>query len=80
LPLDAVLRNGKMNMVWTQVGRNNFKSVMVQTGLETGNTIEIKSGLKQGDVVVVSGAYLLNSEFIFQKGANAMAGIEGMKM
>lgn len=80
LPLDAVLRNGKMDMVWTQVGRNNFKSVMVQTGLETGNTIEIKSGLKQGDVIVVSGAYLLNSEFIFQKGANAMAGMEGMKM
>jgi Cu(I)/Ag(I) efflux system membrane fusion protein len=80
LPLDAVLRNGKMDMVWTQVGKNNFKSVMVQTGLESGNTIEIKSGLKQGDVIVISGAYLLNSEFIFKKGANAMAGMEGMKM
>lgn len=80
LPLDAVLRNGKMDMVWTQVGKNKFKSVMVQTGLESGNTIEIKSGLKQGDVIVTSGAYLLNSEFIFQKGANVVAGMEGMKM
>ena len=50
---------------------------MVQTGLETDERIEIKSGLKDGDIVVIRGAYLLNSEYIFKKGANPM---EGMKM
>ena len=47
---------------------------MVQTGLENDDMIEIKSGLSAGDIVVVSGAYLLNSEYIFKKGADPMAG------
>ena len=36
---------------------------------ENDNKIEIKSGLQTGDAVVTSGAYLLNSEYIFKKGA-----------
>jgi len=74
LPIDAVIRNEKMNMVWLQIDKNTFKTVMVQTGLENGGRIEIKNGLKEGDVIVTSGAYLLNSEYIFKKGANPMAG------
>ena len=49
---------------------------MVQVGLETDDRIEIKSGLSAGDVVVTSGTYLLNSEYIFKKGANPMAGMK----
>lgn len=74
LPIDAVIRNEKMNTVWLQIDRNTFKSIMVQTGLENNGLIEIRSGLKEGDVVVTSGAYLLNSEFIFKKGSNPTAG------
>ena len=74
LPIDAVIRNEKMNMVWIQIDKNTFKSVMIETGLENGGRIEIRSGLKEGDVVVTSGAYLLNSEYIFKKGADPMAG------
>ena len=48
--------------------------VMVQTSLESNDRIEIKSGLNEGDVVVVIGAYLLNSKYIFKKGANPMSG------
>ena len=77
LPIDAVIRDGKGATVWIQTADKTFKSVMVQTGLETDDRIEIKSGLSEGDVVVISGAYLLNSEYIFKKGANPM---EGMKM
>ena len=82
LPLDAVLRDGKMAMVWIQTSQNKFKSVMVETGNESGNMIEIKSGIQQNDEVVTSGAYLLQSEYIFRKGANPMAGMDmgGMKM
>ncbi len=50
---------------------------MVDVGAENDDRIEIKGGLKQGDVVVITGAYLLNSEFIFKNGTNPM---EGMKM
>jgi len=77
LPIDAVIRDGKGATVWVQTGINSFKSVMVETGLESDDRIEIKSGLKEGDVVVTSGVYLLQSEFIFKKGANPM---DGMKM
>lgn len=74
LPIDAVIRDGKGSTVWIQKDKNTFKSIMVQTGLETGDRIEIKSGLKTGDVVVLSGAYLLHSEYVFKKGADPMSG------
>lgn len=74
LPSDAVIRNGNTASVWVKTGPQTFSSRMVVTGLETENSIEIQSGLKPGDVVVISGAYLLNSEYIFKKGSNPMAG------
>jgi Cu(I)/Ag(I) efflux system membrane fusion protein len=73
LPIDAVLRNGKTAVVWLQTGPNTFDARMVQTGLENGTTIQILGGLQEGDRVVTSGAYLLNSEFVFKKGAEPMA-------
>ena len=76
LPSDAVLRDGKMAMVWIETKQNAFKSVMVQIGMESGNMIEIKSGIQPNDVVVISGAYLLQSEYVFRKGANPMAGMK----
>ena len=76
LPIDAVIRGEKYNTVWIQIDKNTFKSVMVETGLESGDRIEIRSGLKEGDVIVISGAYLINSEYIFKKGANPMAGMK----
>jgi membrane fusion protein, copper/silver efflux system len=82
LPSDAVLRDGKMAMVWIETSQNKFKSVMVETGMESGNMIEIKSGIHPNDVVVTSGAYLLQSEYVFRKGASPMSGMDmsGMKM
>jgi Cu(I)/Ag(I) efflux system membrane fusion protein len=72
LPVDAVIRNENHNSVWLQIDKNTFKNVMVETGLESDGRLEIRSGLKQGDIVVTSGAYLINSEYIFKKGANPM--------
>lgn len=80
LPTDAVLRNGKTNIVWVQTVKNSYKMKMIQIGLESGDRLEIKSGLTNGDVVVTRGAYLLNSEFVFKKGVNTMAGMDGMDM
>jgi Cu(I)/Ag(I) efflux system membrane fusion protein len=69
-------------MVWVETGKNTFKSVMVETGLENDNEVEIRSGLKEGDVVVTSGAYLINSEYIFKKGSSPMGNMDmsNMKM
>ncbi|MBL0267245.1 MAG: efflux RND transporter periplasmic adaptor subunit [Chitinophagaceae bacterium] len=74
LPVDAVIRDGKGATIWLQTEKNTFKSIMVQPGLESGDRIEIKSGLKEGDIVVLTGAYLLHSEYVFKKGADPMAG------
>jgi len=76
LPTDAVLRDGKLNTVWIQSGKKSFKMKIVETGLESGDRIEINSGLQKGDVVVVSGAYLLYSEYIFKKGGDAMSNMD----
>jgi Cu(I)/Ag(I) efflux system membrane fusion protein len=82
VPIDAVIRNEKHSVVWLQTGHNTYKSVMVETGVEDGDRIEIKSGIKEGDVVVINGAYLLNSEYIIKRGANPMEGHDmgNMKM
>jgi Cu(I)/Ag(I) efflux system membrane fusion protein len=55
---------------------------MVETGVEDGGRVEIRGGLKTGDVVVTEGAYLVNSEYVFKHGADAMAGMDmgNMKM
>jgi membrane fusion protein, copper/silver efflux system len=74
LPIDAVIRDGKGATVWIKTGEHSFKSKMVQVGLESNDRIEIKSGLTAGDVVVMSGAYLLHSEYVFKKGVDPMAG------
>ena len=74
LPIDAVIRDGKTAVVRLQTADKTYKSKMVETGLETDNSIEIRHGLKEGDIVVTSGAYLLNSEYIFKTGADPMAG------
>ena len=47
---------------------------MITTGLESNGMTEVVAGLKQGDAVVVKGAYLLHSEYIFKRGADPMTG------
>jgi Cu(I)/Ag(I) efflux system membrane fusion protein len=49
---------------------------MVETGLEADGRMEIRSGLTAGDIVVTEGAYLVNSEYAFKHGADAMAGMK----
>jgi Cu(I)/Ag(I) efflux system membrane fusion protein len=82
LPVDAVLTDSKGSVVWVETKPGIYEVRMVQTGIENGNFLEIKSGLREGDAVVTSGAYLINSEYIFEHGNNPMAGMDmsGMKM
>ncbi|MDQ6608812.1 MAG: efflux RND transporter periplasmic adaptor subunit, partial [Bacteroidota bacterium] len=77
LPLDAVIRNVNATYVWVKSGPTKFKMRSITIGAANGNQIEITSGLNNGDVVVTSGTYLLNSEYLLRNGGNSM---EGMKM
>lgn len=75
LPSDAILRSRSMVSIWVQTAENTFKSRMVRIGEEADGFTEILSGLQPGDAVVTSGAYLLQSEYIFRNGADPMAGM-----
>ena len=76
LPSDAVLRDSKGATVWIQTKPGIYEIRMVKTGVTGNNAVEIKSGLTAGDVVVTSGAYLLNSEYVFKHGSDPMAGMK----
>ena len=73
---NAVLRDGNGASVCTQTDKNSFKNRMVSVGIERGDRIKITAGLEQGVAVVIRAAYLINSEFIFKRGASHMAGMK----
>ncbi len=77
LPTGAILRDGDGASVWVSSGPGKFKVIMIKTGLEAGGLTEVTEGIKAGDQVVITGAYLLNSEYKFRQGSNPM---QGMKM
>ena len=70
LPVDAVIRDGKGMHVWIKSGKDRFEPRLVKTAAENDNQVEISEGLKNGDQVVVTGAYLLYSEYMLKKGKN----------
>jgi Cu(I)/Ag(I) efflux system membrane fusion protein len=76
VPSDAVLRDSKGATVWIQTKPGVYEIRMVKTGIAENDAIEIISGLAKGEMIVTSGAYLLNSEYIFERGANPMAGMK----
>ena len=68
LPADAVIRSEKNSVVWIQNKQGGFEPRIVETGIENKFRIEIKKGISAGEKAVVSGAYLINSEYIFKLG------------
>jgi Cu(I)/Ag(I) efflux system membrane fusion protein len=75
LPNDAVIRDQTGDHVWVKTAENNFEYRIVEIGAENESSVIIKTGLKIGDEVVISGAYLLTSEFILKKGGDFMEGM-----
>ncbi|WP_019613108.1 efflux RND transporter periplasmic adaptor subunit [Psychromonas ossibalaenae] len=62
IPREAVIYAGKMNRVVLALGDGQFKSVLVNTGLENKDSVEILSGLNEGQKIVTSAQFLLDSE------------------
>lgn len=75
LPVDAVIRDGKGAHVWIEKSHGKFEPRKIKTGMENFDAVEITDGLQEGDTVVVTGAYLLYSEYLLKKGADPMAGM-----
>jgi Cu(I)/Ag(I) efflux system membrane fusion protein len=76
VPEEAVLYQPEMNMVWVQNDIGSFVPRMVKTGMNRNGKVEVKSGLTEGEMVVVSGAYLIDSEYRLRKGAGSMPGMD----
>ena len=77
IPIDAVIREEISAYIWVEKRPGVFENIMVETGIETDGMIEIKSAIDVAKKVVITGAYAINSEYIFRKGIDPM---EGMKM
>jgi Cu(I)/Ag(I) efflux system membrane fusion protein len=79
LPQDAVLRDSRGSYVWQQVdAAGRFRRLKVSTGLETDERVTITGGLSDDAPVVVSGAYLLESEYQLRQGTQDS--MNGMSM
>jgi membrane fusion protein, copper/silver efflux system len=62
VPEEAVLDGGLVQTVYVDRGEGIFEPRRVETGERFEGRVEILSGLKEGERVVVSGAFLLDSE------------------
>lgn len=78
LPLNALILDSKGSTIWVRNKDGIFENRMITTGMQNSTQVEVLDGLEIGEVVVVQGAYLLNSEYILKKGANPMEGHKGM--
>lgn len=74
VPTNALVRDSRGTTIWIKNAAGGFEGRMVRIGTANQDYTEITGGLQMGESVVVSGAYLLHSEFVFKKGANPMAG------
>lgn len=74
LPADAVIRDAQGDHIWVLTPEGAYTSRKVTTGIENGDKVEITSGLNEKENVVITGAYLLYSEFVLKKGGDPMVG------
>ncbi len=76
IPVSAILTDGKGSKVWVKNTNGSFSPKMVTTGAGNQTYVPVLSGLNAGDIVVINGAYLLNSEAIFKNGNDQMGGMK----
>ncbi|MDQ2792785.1 MAG: efflux RND transporter periplasmic adaptor subunit [Bacteroidota bacterium] len=69
VPQEAIIHDGAASYVWKQTGERQFRRVRVRTGAGTAATVAVTGDVLAGDQLVVSGAYLLQSEFTLRQGA-----------
>lgn len=68
VPLSAVNRLGRRNIIWIQDKDHEgvFHVREVQTGIQTGDSVEIISGINPGEKIVKNAAYMVGSDSFIQ--------------
>ena len=79
VPRNAVIRTGKMDIVYIKKDNNVFSPVKVTIGGEQDGKYLITSGLSEGDEIVTSAGFLIDSESQIQTG-NSSQNMESMDM
>jgi len=66
IPSSAVINDKDGSHVWVLEEGGVFNNRRITTGYESADSVLVLSGLREAEYVVVSGAYLLNSEMILK--------------
>jgi Cu(I)/Ag(I) efflux system membrane fusion protein/cobalt-zinc-cadmium efflux system membrane fusion protein len=73
IPEEAVIRSGKREIVFVDMGEGKFAHREITTGVSgEGNVVEVKKGLMSGEIIVVSGQFMLDSESKTQEAIQKM--------
>jgi membrane fusion protein, copper/silver efflux system len=75
IPSSALLIDKLGYHAWVQLEDGTFESRDLTVGVETTDQVLVVSGLEESEKVVVSGAYLLNSEKILKKSYESASAI-----
>lgn len=68
IPSSSVISDKNGSVVWIQNENGSFSRKTITPGMQSEDSVQILSGLNNSDNIVISGAYLLNSEYILRKG------------
>ncbi|CAN5615325.1 efflux RND transporter periplasmic adaptor subunit [soil metagenome] len=70
VPVNSVVRTGKMDMVYIKTSENTFVPRMVSISGERSGYYLISSGLSEGEIIVSSAGFLLDSESQIRNGGS----------
>jgi membrane fusion protein, copper/silver efflux system len=62
VPVTALVDTGTSHVLWVESSPGMFEPRKVEAGQRTKDKVQVLSGLRRGEKVVVSGAYLIDSE------------------
>jgi len=63
VPVEAVIREGDVAVVWVEVQPTVFRRRQVKIGMEQDGRVQIRDGLQDGQAVVARGAIFLDNEW-----------------
>jgi len=73
IPEEAVIRSGKREIVFVDMGEGKYAPREITTGVSgQGEVVEVKKGLFPGEIIVVSGQFMLDSESKTQEAIQKM--------
>ena len=73
IPIDAIVRAGRRDVVFVAMGNGEFQPREVELGGKHGETIEVLKGLQEGEEVVTRANFLVDSESQLRSSLQSLA-------